>query len=89
MSLPAAGLDWTVAPRLEVGYRLPSAFGDVRRLSYRFLATDGNGSTSGLDGTASLHSRLDFNQIDLDYLSREFSLAPHWDMKWHFGLRLA
>jgi hypothetical protein len=87
-SLPTAGLDWTVAPRLQLGYRLPSAFGEIA-LSYRFLVTDGNGSTSGLDGTAALHSRLDFNQVDLDYLSREFSLAPHWDMKWHFGIRLA
>ena len=86
--VPAAGLDWTVSPRLQFGYRLPSAFGEFA-LSYRFLATDGNGSTNGFDGPAALRTRLDYNVIDVDYLSREFSLAPHWDMKWHIGLRLA
>ena len=86
--VPAAGLDWTVSPSLQIGYRLPSAFGEFA-LSYRFLATDGNGSTAGFDGPAALRTRLNFNVIDLDYLSREFSLAPHWDMKWHIGLRLA
>ena len=86
--LPAADLEWTVAPRLQFGYRLPSAFGEFA-VSYRFLTTDGTDTTTGFDGPAALRTRLNFNQIDLDYLSREFSLAPHWDMKWHFGLRLA
>jgi hypothetical protein len=27
--VPSADLDWTVAPRFEVGYRLPSGFGEV------------------------------------------------------------
>ncbi len=86
--LPAAGLDWTVAPRLQAGYRLPSAFGEFA-LSYRGLGTDGTDTTAGLDGPAALRTRLDFSQIDADYLSREFSLLPYWDMKWHFGVRLA
>jgi hypothetical protein len=88
VALPAAGLAWTVAPRLQVGYRLPSAFGEFA-LAYRGLSTSGNATTAGLDGTAALHSRLDFNQIDADYLTREFSLLPCWGMKWHLGLRLA
>ncbi len=81
-----AGFDWTVAPRLLAGYRLPSGAGEFA-LAYRGLSTTGNSTASGLDGPASLHSRLNFNEVDFDYLSREFSLLPHWDMKWHFGLR--
>jgi hypothetical protein len=27
------------------------------------------------------------NIVDLDYASSEFSLWPHWDMKWRIGLR--
>jgi hypothetical protein len=41
----------------------------------------------GADGF--LHSRLSANVLDLDYSSREFSLAPRWDMKWKVGVRLA
>ena len=86
VNLPVAGFDWTAAPRLLAGYRLPSGFGEFA-LAYRGLSTDGNGSAPGLDTTAALRSRLDFNEVDFDYLSREFSLMPHWDMKWHAGLR--
>jgi hypothetical protein len=84
--LPTTPLDWTVSPRLEAGYRLPSGFGEFA-LAYRFLASEGTGRFGGLDGAAALKSRVDFNVIDVDYLSRELSLGPHWDMKWRIGLR--
>jgi hypothetical protein len=82
-----APLDWTVFPRVEVGYRLPSAFGAIS-LSFRFLDTDGNGTTAGLDGPARLHSRLSLHEGGLDYSSAETSLWPNWDMKWTVGARL-
>ncbi len=85
--LPSAPLDWTVAPRFELGRNLPSGFGAIA-LSYRFLTTDGNGLAQGLDGPAVLRSRLDLNIADLDYISHEFSLWPNWDMTWRFGGRL-
>lgn len=88
VQLPSANLDWTVSPRFQLGYRLPSGFGAIV-LGYQFLATEGSGSLSGPDGVASLRSRLDVNIADLDYTSWEISLWPHWDMKWWFGLRLA
>src|SRR5581483_7364170 len=66
VALPSAGLDWTVFPRIEAGYQLPSGFGAVA-LSYRFLGSEGNGTAAGLDGPATLHSRLDLNEIGLDY----------------------
>jgi hypothetical protein len=86
--VPGAELDWTVTPRFEVGYRLPSGFGEFA-LSYRFLDTDGTGTGLVPDGLAALKSRLDFHIADLDYISREFSVYPQWGMRWRFGLRYA
>jgi hypothetical protein len=85
--LPSATLDWTAAPYLQVGYRLPSAFGEIA-LAYRGFSSQGTSTFADTDGPASLHSRLDMNQVDLDYLSREYSLWPHCEMKWHVGVRL-
>jgi hypothetical protein len=85
--LPTAELDWTAAPRFEVGYRLGQGFGAVL-LSYRFLTTDGSATLPGFDvGGAMLNSRLDLNEVDLDYASREFTVAPQLDMNWRIGLR--
>lgn len=86
--LPTAPLDWTVAPRIELGYRLPSGFGGFA-LAYRFFGTDGSESVLGPDGPVSLRSRLGVNVVDLDYQSWEMSLWPNWEMKWWFGLRQA
>ena len=88
VSLPSAPLDWTVAPRFEMGRTLPSGFGAVA-VSYRFLPTRGPARTTGFDGPAVLKSRLDLNIADLDYISREFSLWPNWDMTWRLGGRTA
>jgi hypothetical protein len=88
LHLPAAELDWTVSPRFEVGYRLPSGFGEFA-VAYRFIATDGAESVAGPDGVAALKSRLEVHVGDLDYASREFSLWPHWDMKVRVGFRVA
>jgi hypothetical protein len=84
--VPGAELDWTGSPRFEVGYRLPSGFGQFA-LSYRFLDTEGTGTELVPDGLAFLKSRLDFHVVDLDYISREFSPYPQWGMRWRFGLR--
>jgi hypothetical protein len=88
VALGSAELDWTAAPQFNVGYRLPAGFGAVA-LSYRFLVTDGTGTTPGPDSLASLHSRLDMNDVDLDYISWELFTEqwPYVHMKWFFGLR--
>src|SRR5262249_16955363 len=90
VTLPSAGLNWTVAPRFEMGYRLPSGFGEFA-VSYRFLATEGTETTLGPDAPAALKSRLDLNVVDLDFASREFHTlqCPYLDMKWRVGLRWA
>jgi hypothetical protein len=88
--VPQAELDWTGAPRFEVGYRLPEGFGEFL-VSYRLLVSEGTDSIPNFDvlGPATLKSRLNLNVVDLDYASREFSLAPLWDMKWQAGVRIA
>ena len=96
-----APLAWTVSPRFELGYRLPSGFGEID-VAYRFLLAEGTGSmpagastlnggntASWPDATAGLVSHLNMQVIDIDYASRETSLGPCWDMKWRIGLRTA
>ncbi len=63
--VPMAKLDWTVSPRFELGYRLPSGFGEVD-VAYRFLLADGTGSTpagstASPDAAAALSSHLNSN----------------------------
>jgi hypothetical protein len=86
--LPAADLDWTVAPRFELGYRLPSGFGQFS-FAYRSFGTDGTGTATGPDTLESLRSRLSVNVVDMDYANNEFTFFPSWGMKWWFGLRFA
>ena len=88
--LPSASLDWTVAPRFELGYRLPSGFGAFT-LSYRFLTTEGRELVQGLDAPADLKSRVVLNIADVDYVSREFFTYqwPYVEMRWRFGIRVA
>jgi hypothetical protein len=92
VSVPMATLQWTVSPRVEVGYRLPDAFGEFD-FSYRFMFANGTGSFNGLptapDGPAALTSLFRLNSGDLDYASNESSLWPNWNMKWRVGLRAA
>lgn len=89
--LPTAPLDWTGAPRLDIGYRLPEGCGEFL-VGYRFLVSEGTNLLYGFDldgGDAFLKSRLNMNVIDLDYASREYSLGRYWDMKWRVGGRIA
>jgi hypothetical protein len=89
VKLGSARLDWTGAPRVELGYRLPDGFGEFD-IAYRILGSRGTGTVEGPgaapDGPATLTSRLDIQVGDLDYASNEISICTWW-MKWHFGLR--
>ena len=90
--LPTAELDARVMPRIELGYRLGQASGELL-VSFRFLDAQGNQTPSGFDvpafapAGAALRSRLDQQVLDLDYGSYEPSLGPMWDMKWRAGVR--
>src|SRR5208337_4843643 len=83
-----ARLDWTVAPRLELGYRLPSGFGEFS-VSDRGYYTDGSGPFSGPAGNFTRTSHLGVNYTDMDYASREYTQWPNWTMKWRAGVRVA
>lgn len=88
----AANLNWTVAPRLEIGYRLPSGFGGFA-FSDRFFQTGGAGPFSGPVGLTNRTSRLTVNYCDWDYISTEFTpwVTPeaNWTLEWRAGVRLA
>ena len=88
----AANLNWTVAPRLEIGYRLPSGFGAFA-FSDRFFQTGGAGPFSGPVGLTNRTSRLTVNYCDWDYISHEFTpwVTPqsNWTLEWRAGIRLA
>ena len=86
VALPTASLGWTVSPRVFLGYRLPSGFGEFM-IAYRYLGTTGSESVPASGGPAALKSQLAFDIIDFDYNSREISLSPQWDMKWTIGIR--
>ena len=84
----SARLNWTVAPRLELGYRLLSGFGEFS-LSDRGFYTDGTGPFNGPAGNFTRTSHLGVNYTDADYASREYTQWPNWTLKWRVGVRTA
>jgi hypothetical protein len=88
VDLPNRGLDWTAAPKIEIGYNLPSGFGGFA-LSYRTMGSSGSATVFGPDGPAPLQSRMDLNVVDLDYVSWVYTPNELWTMTWRFGGRLA
>jgi hypothetical protein len=88
VNLPSAPLNWAASPRVFLGYRLPSGFGEIS-VVYRYLNTAGSTTAPILDGPTSLTSHLNFNMLDIDYSNSEFTPTwPDWEMKWIAGLRL-
>jgi len=84
----AATLPWTVAPRLEVGYRLGSGFGGFA-FSDRFFSASGTGPFIGPVGSTTRTSQIGVNYSDWDYTSREYTPWANWEMEWRAGIRLA
>jgi len=87
-ALGSARFNWTVAPRLELGYRLASGFGEFS-ISDRGFYTDGTGPFSGPAGSFTRTSHLGVNYTDVDYGSREYTPWTNWGMKWRVGVRTA
>jgi hypothetical protein len=91
VSLPSANLNWSLAPRFELGYRFGQGLGEFI-IAYRFVATSGSATIANFDAAGNpgaLQSRFSVNVIDLDYAAQENSLLPNWDMRWRFGARVA
>jgi hypothetical protein len=85
VSVAKTDLDWTVMPRLEIGYRLPDNSGAFA-FGYRFLVSEGTGGDGHGGG---LRSRIDLNVFDFDYISPTREFYPRWDLTWRVGARLA
>jgi hypothetical protein len=89
---PGAGkLPWTVAPRIEIGYRLPSGFGGFS-FSDRFFSASSTAPFAGPVGDTTRSTRLGVNYCDWDYFSNEFtpwnSPTVNWTLVWRAGVRL-
>jgi hypothetical protein len=82
----ASRLNWTVSPRFEVGYRLPTGVGGIA-VAYRFLTAQGSEQVMGADGPATLSSRLTANVADLDWVSHEYTPWRICELRFRFGLR--
>jgi hypothetical protein len=90
LQLPAAELEWTSAPRVEIGYRFPEGFGSFL-IGYQSMVSDGRANLANFDpaGDAFLKTRLNLNALDLAYSSVEYSLEPRAWMRWRAGVRVA
>jgi hypothetical protein len=82
----AVPLNWTAAPRVEVGYRFAAGLGGVA-LSYRNMTSEGSQALIGADGPATLTDQLNASIIDLDWVSNEYTQLRGWEMRVRFGLR--
>jgi hypothetical protein len=85
-------LDAAVAPRFEVGSRIPDNWGSVM-FGYGFLASRGRevsatGPEDTVQAPAEKVGRLVYNLFDLTYTSREYCLDPFGNMRWGVGPRL-
>jgi hypothetical protein len=88
VTVTGAHLDWTVAPRVLLGYRLPAGFGSFA-VGLKYFGTDGSQVVPGPDGPSSVRSRLDVTLADFLYRAEEFSLWPWMDMRWWAGGRFS
>ncbi len=88
VALRSARLDWTIAPRIEIGYRLPSGLGQLS-VADRFFSSSGTGAYHTAGGTAIRSTKLSVNYTDFDYGSQEYTPWENWGMKWRAGVRQA
>jgi Legionella pneumophila major outer membrane protein precursor len=90
VTLPAAGLDSTVAPQVTLGYRLCDDLGAIL-LTYRNLSSEGRVFVPNFDfaGDGVVFSRLDINTVGLAYSTQEYPLGALWAMRWELGAKLS
>jgi hypothetical protein len=88
--LPFAPQDATLAPKFTLGWRLADGRGAVQ-VTYRNLASEGSEWLKNFDvlGDGALRSRLDLNEVGLNYSSSERPLGALWSTRWEAGARLA
>lgn len=89
---PGNPISPTISPRFEIGYLFPNNWGGIQ-LGYRFLTSQGSDQTltgpeDSVQGLAQQQGILNFNMVDLTYVSRNYSLGPYWDLRWGAGFRM-
>ena len=86
---PTATLNWTGAPRWEIGWFLLPGLGYFA-ISWRGFADDGRQTVTALDGVPyALRTRLDLNQVAFDYGLAPYSFAPRWFVSGRLGVAAA
>lgn len=89
VSPPTTQMNWTGAPRIEIGWFLPPSLGYFS-ITYRGFADSGQQTVSALDGVPyALRTRLDLNQIAFDYGTTPYSFGPRWFMSGRIGMAAA
>jgi hypothetical protein len=98
ITIGASPLDWLGVPEFSVGYRFSQGAGELR-LSYRLVETSGTQMLPGTDAygnPAQLHSTLNVQTLDFDYISPEYlsegqdiSRLLFRDLRAGIGLRAA
>jgi hypothetical protein len=88
IAIPGVGLDFTVAPLLEIGFRLPESAGQFS-FGYRFLTTQGNSSQTADGIETDFRSRLDYNEVNFDFGTSRWEFEPHWFLQSRIGARVA
>lgn len=80
----SSSLDYTVAPRVELGYRLPDSQGAFL-VGYRYLGSEGTDSAGGTD----IRSRFNLNVVDFIYETSPFRPWGNWYITSRVGGRMA
>lgn len=86
ITLGAASLDWTGVPEFSVGYRFGQGSGELR-LSYRLIDSSGTEtlpSSDLLGNGAQLHTSLNVQTLNLDYISPEYLSEGKDISRWFF-----
>jgi Legionella pneumophila major outer membrane protein precursor len=88
--LGSASLDATGSPRFEIGYRFGDDLGAVA-VAYRSIVSKGGDNAPSISqfGNPFLNSLINFNIVDIDYVSPAYNLLPFWNFSWRAGIRTA
>jgi hypothetical protein len=89
--LPVGDMNWTVMPRIQVGYRRENGLGEFIA-SYRFLQANSSGTLLNFDaaGAGQLHTRSQAHVLDLvcAYTDLTEGLAWYFPAVQHYGVGL-
>ncbi|HEX4132609.1 MAG TPA: hypothetical protein VHZ24_21430 [Pirellulales bacterium] len=94
VQLPVGAMNFTGAPKIELGYRWPDGLGEFRA-SYRYIGSIGSGTVLGATPADAerLRTRLSINVVDFDYCFSEFNpgdlpvILPVFEVPGWLGMR--